>query len=64
MGDQYNFFSPEFDALLALTTPGVQSPIPQARPLDNLHSFRRFLPPEHHQYLAPRTGIGRSQAVS
>lgn len=66
MGDQFNtnnnFLSPKFDALLALTTSGVQPPIPNARPLDNLHNFRRFLPPDHPQYLAPKTDIGVSQA--
>ena len=58
MSDQFNFLSPKFDALLALTTPGVQPPIPNARPLDNLHSFRRLLPSDHPQYLAPKTDIG------
>jgi hypothetical protein len=64
MSDQFNFLSPKFDPLLALTTPGVQPLVPHARPLDNLYQFRRLLPPEHPQYLAPRTDIGGATAVS
>jgi hypothetical protein len=67
MGDQFhtsNFLSPNFDALFALITSGVQPPIPNARPLDNLHNFRRLLPRDHPQYLGPKTDVGGSQAVS
>jgi hypothetical protein len=41
-----DFFSHEFDALLALTTPGVEPPQPRARPLDNLSKCRALLPPD------------------
>jgi hypothetical protein len=44
--ERLDFFSPRFDALLALTTPGVQPPQPGARPLDYLAKCRALLPSE------------------
>ncbi|GBG85701.1 hypothetical protein CBR_g40430 [Chara braunii] len=41
-----DFFSPEFDALKALMTPGLQPPNPQAHPLDNLQKCKHLLPQE------------------
>ena len=59
MRDPLNFFASDFDPLLALTTPGVTPPIINARPLDNLHAWRRLLPPEHPLHLAPRSDAGK-----
>ena len=42
--DRVDFRSRNFDALAALRTPGVAPPVPSARPLDNVHKFRPFLP--------------------
>ena len=50
-GDHLNFLSPQFNALLALTTPDVHPPIPNARPLDNIRACRRLLPPDHPLHL-------------
>lgn len=41
-----DFFSPSFDAALALATPGLQPPDPSALPLDNVSRCRALLPPE------------------
>jgi hypothetical protein len=41
-----DFCSPTFDALLALTTAGVEPPDPHAQPLDYLAKCRVLLPPE------------------
>ena len=41
-----DFFSPSFDAALALATPGLQPPNPSALPLDNVSRCRALLPPE------------------
>lgn len=48
-----DFFSREFDALLALYTPGLEPPNPRARPLDFLGKCRSLLPPECEEYVAP-----------
>jgi small nuclear ribonucleoprotein (snRNP)-like protein len=45
--DALDFRSPHFNPLLALNTPGVIPPIPNARPLDNISAFRNLLPQAH-----------------
>ncbi|KAJ7524771.1 hypothetical protein O6H91_17G020500 [Diphasiastrum complanatum] len=47
-----DFLSPDFDALEALHTKGLQPPNPRVRPLDNLASCRRLLPQELPESLA------------
>ena len=41
-----DFFSTEFDPGLALSTPGLVPPEPDARPLDNVAKCRSILPQE------------------
>ncbi|GIL75278.1 hypothetical protein Vretimale_7975 [Volvox reticuliferus] len=41
-----DFLSPAFDSLRALHTPGLQPPLPDVRPLDNVSQCRKLLPPE------------------
>jgi hypothetical protein len=47
-----DFFSEEFDAAKALTTPGLQPPMPDAPVLDYLAKCRTLLPPEMPESLA------------
>ena len=41
-----DFESRDFDAALALSTAGLQPPVPAAPILDNISKFRPLLPPE------------------
>lgn len=41
-----DFLSPRFNALKALNTPGLQLPVPDAPPLDNVSKCRSILPAE------------------
>ncbi len=42
-----DFRSVFFNPLRALYTPGLQPPVPNAAPMDNISKFRRLLPPDH-----------------
>lgn len=53
-----DFLSEDFDALLALFTPGLSPPNPRAVPQDNVYKCRQLLPHDHPDYRAP---IDRSQ---
>lgn len=48
-----DFFSPQFDALLALYTRGLQLPNPKAVPLDFVMKCRNLLPPTDENWLPP-----------
>eukprot|EP01128_Nolandella_sp_AFSM9_P002635 TRINITY_DN1300_c0_g1_i2.p1 TRINITY_DN1300_c0_g1~~TRINITY_DN1300_c0_g1_i2.p1 ORF type:complete len:198 (+),score=30.21 TRINITY_DN1300_c0_g1_i2:158-751(+) len=50
---ELDFFSDQFDPLLALRTPGLVPPV-AAKPLDNLHKCRSILPTTDPNYAAPR----------
>lgn len=71
---QLDFCSPNFDAALALATPGLQPPDASAQPLDYVAKCRVLLPPDMPESLAnaarqsgtktgaevrPRNGSGR-----
>ncbi|MEO2191841.1 MAG: hypothetical protein ABGY24_05315, partial [bacterium] len=47
------FDSEEFDAALALATPGVRPPIPHALPKDHLLQCRVYLPASHPLAISP-----------
>ena len=49
-----DFFSPSFDPLLALNTPGLRPPIADVQPLLSVQSCRSLLPEEHKDYKPPR----------
>ncbi len=47
------FDDEEFDAALALATPGVRPPVPQALPKDHLLQCRVYLPASHPLAISP-----------
>jgi len=53
-----DFTSPAFDALAALNTPGLQPPVADAPPVDNLAKARALLPPDLEDSLAHRAVVG------
>ncbi|KAL6783801.1 hypothetical protein ACKKBF_B05855 [Auxenochlorella protothecoides x Auxenochlorella symbiontica] len=54
-GSSLNFASRHFDPLAALASDTCLPPVPSAQPLNNLYSYRRLLPTDHEDYLAPAT---------
>lgn len=50
-GQALDFLSAFFNPLEALQSPTCLPPVPTARPADNLHAFRRQLPPSHPDYI-------------
>ena len=48
-----DFFSTSFDPLLALNTPGLRPPIPDAKPLITVQMCRPLLPDDHKDYKQP-----------
>lgn len=61
--DRLDFLSPRFDALLALTTPGVRPPVPSARPLDHIRQTRHLLPGDHPAVVAAPRPAPRDPAA-
>ena len=53
-GGKLDFFSEEFDPLLALQTPGLLPPRPQIRPLNNVGECKKLLPGEFEKHLKAR----------
>lgn len=51
-----NFFDPE----AALAAPMIPTPFPDTKPLDRLSQFRKLLPPNHEDFIAPSTAISRA----
>lgn len=57
-----DFFSPAFDAALALATPGLQPPLASVAPRDNITRCRDLLPPDHPDYRAERAVVTTAAA--
>jgi hypothetical protein len=49
-----DFFSPSFDAQLALSTPDLQAPLRSAASRDNISRCRDLLPPDHPDFHVER----------
>ena len=49
-----DFFSPAFDPLLALNTPGLRPPIPDVKPLITVQMCGSLLPDDHIDYKPPK----------
>ncbi|EIE26087.1 hypothetical protein COCSUDRAFT_40248 [Coccomyxa subellipsoidea C-169] len=62
-----DFFSPQFDAAKALSTPGLLPPNPKVLPLDNISKCRAILPAELPESRAAKMAVNpkrrRSQAA-
>lgn len=50
------FLSPNFDALKALNTPGLQPPVHDVQPMDNISKCRAILPSELPESLVHKLG--------
>lgn len=60
-----DFFSEHFDPLLALTTPGVLPPVPNARVFDNLAKYESNQnKPKETQNVAPKLKPSTSAGTS
>lgn len=52
-----DFGGPDFDPLVALHTPGLQPPVPDAPVLDNVSKCAALLPPDPTQQQAAATNV-------